>query len=427
MKYILSILLSLTIHETFSQLLIQNVNVISMNDSAILFNQDVLINGDRIMEIGPAKGKALKKGYTVVDGTEKYLMPGFADMHAHLPTDGQFQNKEYMRLMLKAGITTVRSMRGNETEILIRDSLEKGLMQGPRLYVSKVLPTEDSLMKGNWKENFVKDAVVKKYDFVKYLGGIDSAQMKSISELCAKNNLILCGHAFKGSIDKSVNFNFRSVEHYQPFLAKYKSGAVDFSKWNPQQFICPTFSFYYVYGFQFSLTELENRNGMNYISEQLKLIWLDEIRDFEKSQLENLVTDKSKVNDSSVLISRKAEIKKKQSENFRLTLKGLKEANAAGVKILMSADDGIFNVPGFSLYEEMKIFADAGFSPFKIYEITTRNAALFFGRKNYTGTISRNSFADLCLYEKNPLTSIENIKSPKLVIIRGKLIDPKKL
>src|SRR5690349_8719728 len=43
----------------------------------------VLIEGDRILDAGPAQRVPAPPDATIVDGAGKYLIPGLADMHTH--------------------------------------------------------------------------------------------------------------------------------------------------------------------------------------------------------------------------------------------------------------------------------------------------------------------------------------------------------
>ena len=55
-------------------------NVITMEDEQLLENQTVLVQGDRIVEIGAADAVAVPEGAVVIDATGRYLIPGLVDV-----------------------------------------------------------------------------------------------------------------------------------------------------------------------------------------------------------------------------------------------------------------------------------------------------------------------------------------------------------
>ena len=60
-----------------------NVNVIPMETEQVLENQTVVVEGDRIIIIGPADEVTVPAVAQVIEGDGAYLMPGLADMHIH--------------------------------------------------------------------------------------------------------------------------------------------------------------------------------------------------------------------------------------------------------------------------------------------------------------------------------------------------------
>jgi imidazolonepropionase-like amidohydrolase len=62
-----------------------NVNVIPMDSEQVLMDQTVIIDGDRIVDVVPSDEITLPPGATIIDGSGKYLMPGLAEMHGHVP------------------------------------------------------------------------------------------------------------------------------------------------------------------------------------------------------------------------------------------------------------------------------------------------------------------------------------------------------
>lgn len=106
---------------------------------------------------------AVDKGYTeleegdkVIDLKEAYVLPGLIDMHVHIESeytsssylerftndkaDLAFQAVNNARKTLEAGFTTVRDLGGTGVNTSLRDAINKGLVEGPRIYsVNKAL------------------------------------------------------------------------------------------------------------------------------------------------------------------------------------------------------------------------------------------------------------------------------------------------
>src|SRR5690606_21559994 len=62
-----------------------NVTVLPMDREGVLENHTVVVVGETITEVGPADQIEVGEGATVIDGAGRYLMPGLAEMHAHVP------------------------------------------------------------------------------------------------------------------------------------------------------------------------------------------------------------------------------------------------------------------------------------------------------------------------------------------------------
>src|SRR6185503_2275980 len=69
----------------------------------------VLIEGDRIVDAGPARRVPVPHDATVLDGAGKYLIPGLADMHTHAVGI----DDTYPELYVVNGVTTTRQMSGS--------------------------------------------------------------------------------------------------------------------------------------------------------------------------------------------------------------------------------------------------------------------------------------------------------------------------
>ncbi|MCP4201770.1 MAG: hypothetical protein GY769_07540, partial [bacterium] len=84
-----------------------NVSVIPMDTERVRPNHTVVVKGELIAAVGPAGEIVIPTGAKIIDGGSAFLMPGLADMHAHLNLD---RSPDFMRLFLAEGVTTVRNL-----------------------------------------------------------------------------------------------------------------------------------------------------------------------------------------------------------------------------------------------------------------------------------------------------------------------------
>ena len=402
-------------------IILKNVSVIPVNHEVTISNCNVYLRSGKIEKIEAFGSKQIMKGYTIIDCKGKFLVPGLADMHAHFPDkDSPIKLQEYLKLNLAAGVTTLRSMRGEFSQLALRDSVILGKKLAPEIFVSYVFPEKDSLLT---KESIAKifvDAKNNKYDFIKYLGGLNETNFNYLIESCQKNEFPIEGHAYNRSLEKSINAGFASVEHYQPLLSAYTKDSINYKntllnmKTKGVAF-CPTLSFYHIYSFKFSEKTLLERNGMIYVSAKVKSVWLKEYKDALKSTQDQLKTD---------FENKYLNVYKQQFLKFD---KIFKSAVEAGVLVLLSPDDGIFNVPGFGMYEEMILYKAAGLSNYQILKCATYNAAVHFKQQKLWGSVEVGKKANLLLLNANPLENIENIKQVEATILNGKYYSQKEL
>jgi len=81
------------------------------------FTSDIRVEGDRIIEIGPAlKSRA---GEEVIDATGLAIAPGFIDMHSHA-AGGIFKNPT-ADVVIRQGVTTILAGQDGESEFPLAD------------------------------------------------------------------------------------------------------------------------------------------------------------------------------------------------------------------------------------------------------------------------------------------------------------------
>jgi imidazolonepropionase-like amidohydrolase len=114
----------------------------------MLTNQTILIDGDRITEVGSATSVAVPQGVAVIDLSRATVLPGLIDAHTHMfNTRRADMSTEKAMLIaiqnaqadLRAGFTTARDMSSHGNgygDIDVRDAINQGRIEGPRYQVS---------------------------------------------------------------------------------------------------------------------------------------------------------------------------------------------------------------------------------------------------------------------------------------------------
>jgi len=108
---------------------------------AMLNNQVVLIERDRITDVGP--GLQIPREARVLDLSSATVLPGMIDTHVHVNTGGETPAQRALialanaQVDLEAGFTTVLDMdsRGGFNTVDLRDAINAGRVSGPRMQV----------------------------------------------------------------------------------------------------------------------------------------------------------------------------------------------------------------------------------------------------------------------------------------------------
>jgi imidazolonepropionase-like amidohydrolase len=110
-----------------------------------LTNQVIVIQGERIADVGPADRVKIPAGARVIDMSGATVLPGLIDRHVHLMQDHEpnearalIVGQHYALADLFAGFTTLQDMNSPFTyaTVELRDAINKGVIVGPRLQVT---------------------------------------------------------------------------------------------------------------------------------------------------------------------------------------------------------------------------------------------------------------------------------------------------
>ena len=107
-------------------------------------------------------------------------------------------------------------------------------------------------------------------------------------------------------------------------------------------------------------------------------------------------------------------------ELTRVQLALIGALHRAGVRIVAGTDQ---MVPGYSLYREIELYVEAGFTPMEALQAATIVPARAMKVDSDSGSIEVGKRADLDILDANPLENIHNIRSVRSVVANGVLYE----
>jgi imidazolonepropionase-like amidohydrolase len=111
-------------------------------------------------------------------------------------------------------------------------------------------------------------------------------------------------------------------------------------------------------------------------------------------------------------------------EFFEKSLAIVGALHRAGIPIVAGTDQ---TVPGFSVYREIELYAQAGFTPREAIQDATIVPARVMKLDREAGTVEAGKRADLIVLNGNPLEDIHNIRNVEYVIANGVMYDSAEL
>ncbi|MDR9417588.1 amidohydrolase family protein [Gracilimonas sp.] len=401
------------------QTVFTNVHVLPMDSQQILHNQTVVIEGDRIVEVGPAGEVTVSSNATTIDGTGKYLMPGLAEMHGHVPPTNPGPNapdyfdEEYVEstlfLYVSAGITTVRGMLGYEDQLSLKDSVSSGAYIGPNLYLAGPSFNGNSITSPEEARNRAIQQHEEGWDLLKIHPGLTLEEYDAMVEAANEVGITFGGHVPEdvGVIHaiESGQITIDHVDGYVRYLSQFEgdemeeklSEVIQLTKEN-NVWIVPTMALWETIIGAADYEAMKEYDELKYIPEAVRQNYFNFA---DNPQTGYTIGDPQ------------------EQADFRTRI--LAEMNEAGVKILMGTDaPQLFSVPGISIHRELPHMKEAGMSNFEILQSGTKNFGEYFADWDDFGTIAVGQRADLILVNENPLEDLSAIQNHAGVMVQGK-------
>jgi len=386
--------------------LITNVNVIPISEETVLENQTVGIYENQIVYIG-SDSPQINMDVQLIDGTNKYLMPGLSDMHAHLPSK---DIENYFRLNLINGITKIRSMRGSLEHLKLRDQIIKDKILAPKIYYGAPPTFTRTEFNASNADSLISSYKTAGFGFVKFLSIKDSISFVHLVAAAKKYDIGISGHvSSRIGLEPSLSSGvYRSIEHLGGYVKALEKGEDYFNQMvelTIQHDIYNDATLDWYNMGTLTKDELLQKSGLDLISETSEL-WVEQLN--EELAKKHINQIEEEINQAKEKIAIKKRI--------------LKRLFDKGAKILISPDaSGSFGVPGFSLLNEMKHYKSAGLSNYEILKIATYNTAEFFGELGEFGTVEIGKKADLILVIGNPIENLDHLSNIEKIFIQGKV------
>lgn len=403
---------------------VTHVTVAPMTCDCTQTDQTVVVEDGRIVWVGPSDRARLSPAIERIDGRGLYLMPGLYDVHVH-----QRDLREFT-FYLANGVTTIVNLHGDETVLARRALLSSGEIIGPRLLTCGP-PVRGGENDGVSGAAMVQAIAAAGYDCVKVRGDWSESNYLSVAAAATDAHILFMGHAPRNlPFSVVLNAGVQRIVHLEEIVyttAELKAW-VDASRGDPEirvrdprpelTAVITTIADELVRrGMWVVPTEIVAENflrratpqGQEWLRHRTYLRYHDPLQRRAWARTRLPASAASRWNS--------------QGELHRLMLRIFRERGvniAAGTDSELASDLNV--MPGWALHEELRVYQQAGFTPYQALATATISAARYMGHEG-EGIIAQGARADLLLLRENPMQDVANAERPLAVAVNGRWID----
>ena len=208
-----------------------NVNVVPMSSERVAPAQTVITEDGVVTEIGSVDEIRIPKNAITVDGTDRFLMPGLAEMHAHVPDAASANLDRYFSLWVANGVTIVRGMLGGSSHLGLRQQLLGGEVFGPRLITSGPSLNGRTVSGAPDARRKVREQAALGYDFIKIHPGLSTDEFSALAETANALGIPFAGHVpVSAGVEAALAHNMATIDHLDGYFVallpsdSYRSG-----------------------------------------------------------------------------------------------------------------------------------------------------------------------------------------------------------
>lgn len=396
-----------------------HVTVIDATGAPPRNDMTVVVSEGKIAAIGQSASVAVPSGAAVINGTGKFLLPGFWDMHTHISDYGV----DALALLVENGVTGVRDVGSDIWQIdTWRNEIRSGVRLGPEIL--RAGPIVDGLNpnpEAHWRltvttaeEGHCAVETLKtafNVDLIKVHASLPREAFFAIAEETRKRSIPLACHLpVSVSIQEASDAGCTSIEHVaESFLESLMRS-------NKLKTV------------EEATDALVSEPGLEIFRVLAKnKTWVDPTLVgygvFVKMAEACPATEKSE------WCKQPSEVNSEEVDARKAVMRHLEQAvglmHKNGVRLLAGTDfsdkaEGL--IPGVSLHQELQLLVQSGLTPMEGIQVGTRNGAESLGLLAQRGTVEQGKIADLVLLNKDPLKDIANTAAIDMVLVRGEVV-----
>ncbi|MFZ0520999.1 MAG: amidohydrolase family protein [Candidatus Acidiferrales bacterium] len=378
----------------------------------------VLIESGRIVDAGPKSRVKIPGGTQEIDARGKFILPGLWDMHSH------FEQVEWGPIYLAAGATTVRDC-GNEFEFItaVRDAIASGHGLGPRILAAGIVDGSGPLAIGVARVDTPEEAkmwVDKYHDAgfqqMKIYSSVKLEEVKDVSEEAHRLGMTVTGHVPEGlNAYQVIEAGQDQINHIQYIadimIPPLPENATRVDRRNAEANI--------------DLNSPEAKKAILFLVQHRTVLdpTVALFEFFTASSAKPPVSIEPGVAkvapELQAILAEAGPPSPNAAAYEKLVKKYIQIVGAlhrAGVPMVAGTDQ---TVPGYSLYREIELYVQAGFTPMEAIQAATIVPARVMGLDKELGTVEAGKRADVIIVDGNPLESIHNIRKVEFVITNG--------
>ncbi|MBI2967392.1 MAG: PD40 domain-containing protein [Bacteroidetes bacterium] len=387
---------------------LKGARIITMKGDEVIENGTIIVNENRITDIGKAEMVKIPEGTKIIDVSGKTVMPGFIDVHAHLGTfrNGLSPQKQWSYYAnLAYGVTTTHDPSSTNEMVFSQSEMVKaGNMVGPRIFsTGTILYGAD----GDFKAviNSLNDALssvrrTKAYGAfsVKSYNQPRREQRQQVIEAARQLGIMVYPEGGSTTWYNLTHIldGHTGVEHNLPYAPLYDDVVNLWSNsktgYTPTLIVCYGAISGEYYWYQ-KTNVWENERLLKYMPRFV----ID-----QRARHRTMIPDKEYEN------------------GYILVSKSCKKLSDAGVKVNVG---GHGQLQGLGVHWELWMLAQGGMSAMQALRCATVNGAEYIGMDKDLGSLEKGKLADLIVLDKNPLDDIRNTEWVRYTMVNGRLYD----